>query len=240
MQSSGRKGYTEIMKRNRQDNHRSTHQAIARRILFSPLAAFVGYPDTGDTISRGRLELERSSRGEGDVDGWTYLRVEFRRADTSCDLAFSLKNRDHWARRDLDDEGNEWVDYDLECTINHPTHGSADPATVLARVALYGEVAMLGAALAAEFKSVSRMTRTAAELAAEKSRKEEEALKSRLQELAAAQGKGMRTGSVAFVPVADVPPGNHAITLKGGSSTKEYVLRVLVPGATEAQLQRVA
>lgn len=99
---------------------------------------------------------------------------------------------------------------------------------------------MLGAAINAEFKAVSLMARTAAEVAAEKARKEKEALKSRLQDLVTAQGKGMRIGSAAFVPVSEVPPGSHTITLKGGSSTKEYVLRVLVPGASEAELQRVA
>lgn len=143
------------MMRQPKDNHREIYWLVEARILQSPLAQYT------------RTERLRRGAGGEDQSDWSgYLSVEFRRADTNCSLAILLDGVDCRSPV-LDEEGNQLVQYKLTCGVNFPSHGNSDPATVMARLKLYQDVAMLAAELQAEFglREIWKMTRSAAEVA---------------------------------------------------------------------------
>lgn len=202
------------MMRQVKDNYRETHQALAARILRDPLAQHVGYT--------GRSEqLQRDAAGEGDLSRWSFQSVEFRRADTNCSLDVRVESVDRGYRLgpDTDKEGNEWTQYELSCSVNFPCHGSSDPATVMARLKLYQDVAMLAAELQAEFggrREIWKMTRTAAEVAEAKAKAEAEKLSRKAREIVQAARKGMRKGGdavVAYNNVEGIPAGKYPVQI---------------------------
>jgi hypothetical protein len=212
-----------MMMRNPKDNYKETHQAIARRVLNSKLAAFVGHP-TFD----GRLErLEAAANGTEELlSAWTFLDVEFRRAGTNCSLEVraDVVNSRWDGQPTLDNDGNEWNQYSLTTKINWPCHGSTDAATALARVALYQEVAMLAAEIQAEFPDCMRMTRSATDIMLAKIKEKHESNVRALNAFVAEHRKNMRVGTMNLVGVRvtpDFPAGTYDVELDNKKFTVE-------------------
>lgn len=133
------------------DTYASTRSAIARLILSSPLASRIGYPDA--PANKGALHaLQSIVDGTARDNTWSFVSVDFRRAGTTVSLDVQLDIEYDGEKGYLQDEsGNDYVAYNLKCTVNWPTHGTIDPATALARLELYREAAMLAAAIHAQF-----------------------------------------------------------------------------------------
>ncbi len=206
------------------DNFRETHKALARKVLQHPLAANVNHPSMEHRLAL----LLRQAEGLTEVSPWNYFSATFYRAGTSCCLDVELKSK--YDQRDTDEEGNEWDQSDLRCAVNFPSHGATEPAIVMARLALYQQVALLAAEIEAEFPEVFRMTRSA------KSREEQKlaAEKVRIQALAEAVAhefrKGMRLDNERVLTVDQVkgiPAGIYNV------ATSELTGRVLVGGFYE-------
>ncbi len=233
------------MLKNPTDNYYSVQQAIAKRVLATPLASSIGYGGIG---SHGYNEVLAIANGEKS-DRYGYASVEFRRADTSCDLYIRTDSRnDFTSTREVDAEGNEWVTYGLKVEVSYPSHGSADPATVLARMNMISQVAMLAAKINAEFggrNEIRKMVCSAAEVAERKANAEAADLQSKVRKFVTENSRGMRDGSkrdFAHDMVSHLKVGNHIIKIGANNGiTKDYTVAVRdVNGRLSASLYRTA
>ena len=125
-------------------------QAIAKRILASPLALFIGNQEV--PVDDRLQYLRRMASGESD---WSTTSHEFRRAGSNVTLYINSESVDDWDvdERDRDEAGNEYTQHKLRVEVNWPSHGNSDPGTCLARLEFYREVAFLAADIHAEFCS---------------------------------------------------------------------------------------
>lgn len=233
-----------MMNRNPKDNYRSTHQTIAQRVLSSPLAQFVGY---GGLAGHDGQRLTAAARGEGDLSSWSFLSLEFRRADSNANLEVRVESVDRYYRDGAmtDKDGNEWTQYTLTCQVGYPSHGSTDVATVLARAELIREVAMLAACIQAEFggrNEIWKMTRTAEQVAEAKAKAEAEKLNQKLRTVVDANRRQMRVGSERTLGVdliKEIPAGQHEVAFgENNGEVKKYNL--FVTPEAGACLSRVA
>ena len=200
--------------RNFKDNYLVTYRAIAAYILTSPLGAAL------EEYRRTRL-LDASVADKAPDDGWYFLDTEFSRAGTSASLTIRLEPEDPLftscarGRAIKDADGNEWQDYTLICQVNHPSHGSSDPATLMARCALWSQVAMLAAEIQATWHHVSQMTATALEVEQRKIKEEQERLRREVDSLVREHAKGLRVGKTSEFPMPQgtgLPAGNYQAT----------------------------
>jgi len=214
------------------DNYGTTRTSMASRILSTPLAAYA----TKHHIARMQEALE------GADEGLSFPYVEFRRAGTNCDLGVDVARVDNFGARTVDDAGNEWAEYEIRCDVNFPCHGSSDPATVLARVRLYQDVAMLAAELLAEFGAnpIWKMTATAQEVAERKAAAEKKALDEKVRSVVLGARSGLRVGatrSLLMNSFDGVPVGRYEVDF----DSSKYVLVVGEHlGARGAMISRVA
>jgi hypothetical protein len=230
------------MLKNPTDNYYSVQQAIAKRVLSTPLASSIGYGGIG---SHGYNEIKRIADGEKS-DRYGYASVEFRRADTNCDLSIraNAKN-DYGSTREVDADGNEWVSYSLTVEVGYPSHGSSDPATVMARVNLISQVAMLAAEINAEFggrNEIRKMVCSAAEVAERKAKIEADLVKSNINKFVRLHSKGMRVGSDRTIErstsALPIPEGSYTCDLgDSAGNIKKYGVAVR---ATTVLVWRVA
>jgi|SRR6478609_242567 len=232
------------MLNNATDNYFMVQQAIAKRVLANPLGSFVGYGGVG---SSGHAKLVAVAAGD-QSDTFGFLSVEFRRADTNCDMYIRANaKRESGLGREVDAEGNVWVEYELSVEVSWPSHGGADVATCLARLKLYQDVALLAAEILADFggRNVIRrmvMTRSQVELA--KLKEQQETFKRNIQSLVVANCKGMRVGGERKIPAelittVSVPQGKFDVTVGLGlDGVRKYV--IFVTEGNGANLQRVA
>jgi hypothetical protein len=215
----------------RTDNYRSTHQAIASRVLANPLAAAAA--------SHYAERLTDWAAGQGDLSAWSYLNIEFRRADTNCDLTVRLDAKDSFSR-DTDEQG-EWRSYTVRCEINWPSHGSAAVATSMARLHLYQQVAMLAAEIEAEFggrNEIHHLVATAAEIAERDAKRAADKRAAKIRDLVEANRRNLRVGSERALGadlITDIESGRHEVAI--GESMK-YTL--FVTAGVGANLMRVA
>jgi hypothetical protein len=220
-----------------EDNYNAARSLVARRILNSSLTGCIGYPTTDPAQNGALIRLQALLKGEEVQASWSFVDIEFRKADTNCSLEVKLESVDRADFSDhTDKQGNEWNVYELSTKVNYPCHGSADSATVLARVNLYQQVAMLAAEIQAEFKDkyVMKMRRSAEEVAAAKVEAEKEKLQRKLNILVDANRKNMRVGSELRLGslVADIPAGRYEVELwnngrVGVGEPKKYLLNVV-------------
>lgn len=135
------------MRNEPKENLTATHVAMVSRIFNSSLAQAIN-PFQKKVLDNVLIDLELVR------SGWSNLAVQFNRAGTQATLevrnavGFSMPSAADLHR---DEAGNDLVEVSLKAEVNFPSHGSADPATVLARCKLYAEVAMLAAEIQAEF-----------------------------------------------------------------------------------------
>lgn len=190
------------------DNHLVTYRAIAAYILTSPLGAALE--------EYRRTRVHQASEADKVPDGWYFLDTEFSRAGTSASLTIRLEPEDPFSGRAIKDaDGNEWQDYTLICQVNHPCHGSSDPATLMARCALWSQVAMLAAEIQATWHHVSQMTATALEVEQRKIKEEQERLRREVDSLVREHAKGLRVGKTSEFPMPQgtgLPAGNYQAT----------------------------
>src|SRR5574343_469598 len=105
----------------------------------SPLAKYGNY----ETYTHLRKDMDHA----GD------LSIEYRRASTRCSLYVRMTSYLHLSdNRHTNSNGDEYVMIEPKVETNWPCHGSCDPATSLARLRLYMEVAQLAADVAAELQ----------------------------------------------------------------------------------------
>lgn len=223
------------MLKNPADNYYKVQQDIAKRVLATPLASSIGYGGIG---SHGYNEILAIANGEKS-DRYGYASVEFRRADTSCDLYIRTDSRnDFLSTRQVDAEGNEWVEYGLKVEVSYPSHGSESPATVLARVNLYQQVAMLAAEIAAEFggrNQIRKMVATKAEVDARAEALAKEKAQALARKIVSDNNRAMRVGSERALTRGDVsnpvtyelPEGYYTVEIGNGSGIiKTFALNV--------------
>lgn len=236
------------MLKNPTDTYSESLKSIAKRIVNSPLAQFVGY---GGLDSRDFQRLRAIADGSDNNDfAWCYLDVEFRRADTNANLCIkcdAVYHKEGDMRRyvQVDQDGNEWTEYTLSCSVNYPSHGSADPATVMARAQLLQEVALFAATIQADFgrRNLLHMTRTAQQVAEDKAKADREAVERQVRGVVLANRNGMRVGGERNLPASlitgVIPEGRHEIGVgHHDGSIRKYV--VFATAAHGANLQRVA
>ena len=227
------------MLKNPTDNYFSVQQAIAKRVLATPLASSIGYGGIG---SHGYNEILAMANGEK-IDRHGYASVEFRRADTSCDLYIRTDSRnDFTSTRETDADGNEWVTYGLKVEVSYPSHGSAEPATVMARMNLISQVAMLAAEINAEFggrNEIRKMVCSAAEVAERKANFEAAELKVKVRKFVVENNSGMRVGSSRDLggKTGDLSVGRHLVDVGNNAGVvKKYALDVAERGASLTRL----
>lgn len=226
-----------------QDTFNAGRAEMAQRILQHPLAAFVGYPGTRTTEQR-QAELRAIAAGDTKAGGWSFLNVEFYRAGTSCSLSIQ-SDWDYSGREEYptDETGNEYSKCELRFEFNHPTHGSMDPATALARLALYTEVSQLAAQLHAEFRGEKfwRLLRTPEQKAQQEAAEKERAEKAAIAFAVVSSRGGLRINGQATVEAAavkDLPVGTFFHEAEDG---RRYRLTVaLVHGGNVASVTRLA
>jgi hypothetical protein len=234
------------MLKNPTDNYYSVQQAIAKRVLATPLASSIGYGGIG---SHGYNEILAIANGEKS-DRYGYASVEFRRADTSCELYIRTDSRnDFVSTRETDADGNEWVTYGLKVEVSYPSHGSADPATVLARMNLVSQVAMLAAEINAEFggrNEIRKMVASKMEVDSRALKAEQEALRSKLHSFVNNNSKGMRAGGKArdfgAGMLNGMPVGVHTVGIgdhQGNIKNYKFVVRDF-NGTLSASLYRIS
>lgn len=217
------------------NNYAEIRSRIALRVLNHPLARYIGYHG-----SPSRYEyLEKIAAKEGDKS-MTFLRVEFRRASTSCDLYIEQEvqygHRDDGYRRDK--EGNDQVLFTFRAEVNHPCHGSADPATLLARIELYREVALFAAELIAELKEeiVWRLERTVAQREEQEAKEKAEKVQRTVTAAINAVRTNMRVNAVRSANLTDaleIPDGEYEHQFSDG---KKYTLVVKTEGEVRVVL----
>lgn len=221
------------MLRNPADNTKETNATIARRILASPLAQFVGH-----ACDAHRLDaLEALVMGDKDVSAIfsDIACTEFRRAGTSVTLDVRRRSEETLSGKlvHTDSEGNEWKKYSITFGVNWPCHGTVTPSVALARVALYHEVAMLAAMLEAEFGNgyeMWQLHRSAEEVSAAK--REEEALNVKMTagKFVDANCRGLRVGFRAsrllIAKPEGLPKGTYTHTRMYGNVAKTFQLEV--------------
>jgi hypothetical protein len=192
------------MMKNPQDNYAATRALIAQRIIASSINPSIGYP--GAKVNHDRDRLEQVARGEGDSTGFSFLNVEFRKADSGCSLYVRCDDVSYEPRTDA--EGNEWRQYQVTTEASWPSHGGTSPGTSLARLAFYTQVALLAAEIEAEFggrAEVWRMTRTAAQVAEANAKAEQERIERRLVDACHnGTGKGLRKGKLQCMTVDEM------------------------------------
>lgn len=217
--------------RKRTDNYRSTHQAIASRVLASPLAAHVFH-----SIER----LQAYANGDEALSAWNYMSLEFRKAGTTCSLSVSLEDKDSFRRVDTDSDGNEWRRHALACQVSWPTHGSTGSATCLARLHFYQQVAMLAADIEAEFggdNEIYQLVATKADVDARNAKAAAEKAQQHIREVVESNRHNLRVGSERTIHselIAGIEAGKHEVAL----GEKRFTL--FVTAGTHANLMRVA
>lgn len=224
------------MMRQPKDNYRATHQAISQRVLSSTV---------GSAVSPYRIEqLKAHAAGEGELSNWSFFSVEFRRADTNCDLSVRLESKDRYGR-DTDKDGNEWMQFELECQVSWPSHGSSDVATCMARLNLYQQVSMLAAEIQAEFggrNEIWQMVATKEQVEERKAKAEAEKVNQKLRSVVDANRRQMRVGGERTLGVdliKELPAGQHEISFgENNGEVKKYNL--FVTPEAGACLSRVA
>src|SRR5277367_4408484 len=99
------------------DNFFAVKAALAARILSSSLAPCLR-PSTCERLK----DIAAGAK----FDEYSMISLEFQRADTSVSLCVE---RDAEWRDDTvkDEEGNEYVRFDLRANVNWPTHGNSSP-----------------------------------------------------------------------------------------------------------------
>lgn len=236
-----------------EDNYNASRAVVAKRILASSVAGCIGY-SLSDPSENGALQrIQAYATGAVVQDGWTFVDVEFRKADTNCSLEIRLESVDRLDRAEhTDKQGNEWLVHTLTTKVNYPCHGSADPATVLARVNLYQQVAMLAAEIKAEFgdKYVMKMYRSADEIQTAKVEAAAQKLKTKINDIVDANRKNMRVGSEVILESRIingeiVPAGTYDVELwnngrVGVGEPKKYTLKVHAHPTGGADLLRTA
>ena len=219
------------------DNFNETRQAIAKRILNNPLAAYIGYP--GENSECRRAELQQVADGtDTSSSSFSFIRLsEFRRGDTNCslDIGFETSSRYFDFEPRVDAEGNEWSQYNLKFSVNHPCHGSSDPSTTLARLKLWHDVAMLAAELQAEFcgwgnsREIWKMTKTAAQALEQKALLEKQQVDRNVRNLIDANRRAMRVGSERVIGSEllkknEIPLGTFSAEFGELDDVKKYSL----------------
>jgi hypothetical protein len=212
-----------------QDTYDSARATIAKLVLASPLAGSVGDPENDNRLSG----LEYAAAGN-DPKSWLFLSVEFRRAGTSISLDVRAKSDCRLSSRqyEQDDNGNDYAAYTLHCDVNWPCHGSCDPATALARIELYREVAMLAATIHAQF-SGARLWKFV-QTKAQREQDDADAAAKRVHQAATMAiddtRSGMRTGSaprnVPIDALKDVPDGTYEHEFDDGKAFVMVVKRM--------------
>ncbi len=226
------------------DNYFAVQRAIAKRVLVNPLGNFVGYGGTG---SSGHAKLVAVAEGD-ESDTFGFLSIEFRRADTNCDLYIRANTkREFGLGREVDAEGNVWVEYELSVEVSWPSHGGADVATCLARLKLYQDVSLLAAEIQADFGGrnvIRRMVMTRSQVETAKLKEQQETFKRNIQSLVVANCKGMRLGGERKVPAelittVSVPQGKFDVNVgHHDGSLRKYV--IFVTENNGANIQRVS
>ncbi len=211
----------------RSDNFNATHSDIARRILDSGLIQFVGYPNDAHRLT----DLTLAAQGSANVSPMNFLSVTFRKAGTDCSLDVLTRAVNN--HPDIDQEGNEWKEYSLSCTISFPCLGSSDPATVMARLKLYQDVALLAAEIQAEHQKVTRLACTAATIAAAKAKQLEQEINAAARKTVVANCNAMRLGSEKRdIEISTmIPEGDYVVDVNDSRNfRKTYVLKVAKVG----------
>ena len=216
------------------DNYKSTRAQIAQFVLDSSMAQYVGYPGS----TRKLEDLQRVARGEGDAS-WFFLSLEFHNVEvTNCDLHIRSEEVDDWFK---DEVGNLWCKYTFSCSVNWPTHGSANLEVATKRIMFYNDVIALAKQIEVLLAStnVARIIQTVEDAKKRADDIAQQNHESLLRQCVTSGSKGMRIGSERLVlrigAWADLLHGSHNVAI----GNKKYTARVPT-GATEISIMRIA
>ena len=174
---------------------------------------------------RAREQMERKGPEAFDT-GFCSAYVEFERAGTNVTLDIKLDEASSYRFGEpaKDKEGNEWREYEIKTSVNWPCHGSCDPATAIARLALYSDVALFAAEIAAQFgRKFQKMTATAAEVAERKAKQAAHEQQRKAEACVAANSKGLRPGQIRKAEFLNpIEEGVYEVTVSG----RQYRLTV--------------
>ena len=210
------------------DTYYSTAAAVARRVLASPLAACIGYPDVPEEKNQDLFVLKGVASGARRYEGMDMLSFSLRRADTNVTLSIEGEPRSY-TKFEADEAGNEYTEHELRVTLNWPCHGASDVATSVGRLAFYQDVAKLAAEIHAEFcgNTYWRLYQTKEEKEAYEERLRRSAIERGAEKAIDSVRAGMRANTppkpVAAELVKDIPDGAYEHTFNDG---KKFMLRV--------------
>ena len=225
-------------------------QAIAKRILASPLMQYLAWEGS-------REALQRAAEA-GAKPNWGLFSVEFKRAGSNTNIYVQSDREGDFSDRSVrkDARGDEYGLYSFRTDVTWPSHGSSDPGTCLARIEFYREVALLAADIQAEFggtgNAVWRLERTVEErtkMDADHAAKRTQAL---AETVIKANRSRMRKNAVAGVDaktVEGIPAGTYTLEVDeptgninpdGTRENKKYELEVFANADFGGQVRRVA
>lgn len=235
-----------LNKKAQQDTFKPAIHAIAQRVLASPLA--------GCLKRHTRLELEdivahlgESTMYKRSFGSSYYLTFAFEKAGTSIDVYLQVEG-DRYGYRDpvVDDAGNEWIEFQISCQANWPSHGGESLAIALARLNFYRDATTLGAEIEAEFcgrrQAYWTVLRTAEEIAAQKAAELRQNSVMNANGLMQENRRNMQVGATRVLTVSDKNPitdGLYEFTV----NDKKYALDVRTDAekaVTAAILKRTA
>lgn len=203
-------------------------QMIARRILASPLAQYVGYPSQPDS---SRLEyLTMIAAGDDNGERFSYFRVDFRKAGSNIDFCIDIDPASWRAEPKRDERGDEFNEYVLTFRTSWPSHGSHRPGVNIARLEFYREVTLMAASLEGEFAGDNQvylhLDRTKEKREEDEAKAKEDAKRRAIRTAIASVSHNMRVGGKPNVVMpsllADVPDGKYEDMI----ADKKYMLAV--------------
>ena len=101
----------------------------------------------------------------------------------------------------MDAEGNEWYAYKVRCEVSWASWGSADVSTCQRRLACMTATLRLAADIERTFPDTFHLlSRTAAQIAEDKIRAEENRAKQRIVDLVKKNARGLKVGAQRLVP----------------------------------------
>lgn len=218
-----------MLNNNPTNNYSDVRARLATIVLEHPLVRYVGYPSMGDQ----RLEeLKMIASKEKSASSFTFLSVQFRKAETNVSLTIDQGRAGGW-RDDgtrKDEDGNDQAEFTFRATVNWPCHGTCEPGIALAWLEFYKEVALLAAELLTEVnaQSVWKVVQTKEQREAREVKTAAEKVQNAVIRAIYGIRVNMRVNAVRTLAVLqDVPDGLYYHEFRDGKKYTLYVTHAL-------------